>query len=157
MSEDYTDREGAYPEADLRDALEPHSVLDSTADDGRETLETEPNYPTLYLDGERFGQPDLLEEIERLQIEFDATVNGYQSEAQERGPLGWCNMAAIVLDRAEDTVKLLISTGDPRGAFSLTVRRMDDGRLMMYAPHPSDSALHESLTEIRPGAYEVGA
>jgi hypothetical protein len=116
------------------------------------------NVPTLYLDGDASHSFDVdTTELERVQLEFDATASGTQSEADERAPLGWCNSATIHLDREEDSVTVLISVGDPRGAFAFTVRRLQDGRLIMHTPYPGESMPHLGLTEIRPGTYEVGS
>src|SRR5262249_39058457 len=107
------------------------------------TEETTGNYPTLYVDGEPQSETDY--DLERVQVEFDATVNGYQTEADERAPLGWVNSATIHLDREDDAVHVLISVGDPRGAFAMTVRRLQDGRLVMHVPYPGEGMSHMPL------------
>lgn len=125
--------------------------------DDNDEPDEEPNYPTVYVDGtaltdENAGDPDL----ERVQIEFDATANGMQTEAQERAPLGWLNSATIHLDREDDACHVLISCGDPRGAFAMTIRRLDNGNLVMHVPYPRDSMLHMPLAEHHEGTYKVG-
>src|SRR5262249_40355346 len=84
---------------------------------------TEPNIPTLYVDGEAVAAYAELnrsndatfdpEELERVQVEFLDASNGVQSDAMARAPLGWCNSATIHLDRDDDAVHVLISVGDP--------------------------------------------
>lgn len=78
------------------------------------------------------------------------------------GPLSWANSAAVTLDPDEDSITVSISTGDPRGAFTMTIRRIPDdaptnaGALVMGVPYPGDPMPHEDLHPIRPGAYMVG-
>lgn len=117
--------------------------------------EPEGNYPVLYVDGDRLDDVDMLE-VDRVQVEFPAASNGMQSDAQERGPLGWCNSAAISLDRRDDAVTVSISVGDPRGAFAFTVRRLSDGRLVLHTPYPGEGMAHMQLREMHPGTYEIG-
>lgn len=118
----------------------------------------------------------------RVQVEWDAVANGYVSEGwtcddcgdhferwrdgQKHGrdehdetpanltkvsPLA--NSAAI--DWTGDDLTVTISTGDPRGAFVMTVRQMADGTKLLHVPHP-DTAHHETLTELHPGTYRIG-
>ena len=110
-------------------------------------------WPTLYVDGEiRFTNED---EFDRVQVEFDDVANGMLNDEQLKGPLAWCNSAAITLDREDDAVHVSISCGDPRGAFVMTIRRIE-GNLLMHVPHPGDSLLHEPLAEHHAGTYKVG-
>src|ERR1043165_3369626 len=44
----------------------------------------------------------------------------------ERNPLSWCNSATVSTDEADDAVTVSISVGDPRGAFTFTIRRVPD-------------------------------
>lgn len=80
----------------------------------------------------------------------------------QRVPLSWCNSAGIHTDVAEDSVTVTISVGDPRGAFTFTVRRIPDdaatngGRLLMHTPHPGESLPHAQLTPEHAGTYWVG-
>jgi len=102
-----------------------------------------------YFPGDDGGQ--------RIMYESDR-ANGYELS----GPLSWMNSAGISFDPDGDAVHLSVSTGDPRGAFTMTLRRIPDGdhpnagRVIMHAPHPDDSTPHESLREIHPGTYMVG-
>lgn len=119
----------------------------------------------------------------RVQVEWDGVTNGYVSDgwrctdcgetferwrdAQKHGrddhgarpanvehvdPLA--NSAAI--DWMGDDLTVTISTGDPRGAFVMTLRRLDDGTRLLHVPHPSNGLLHEELTELHPGTYKIG-
>lgn len=95
-------------------------------------------------------------ELERIQVSFPAAENGEQTEADEATPLGWCNSAAITLDRGDDAVHLTISVGDPRGAFCLTVRRLPSGELVMHVPYPDGTYMHMPLTALHAGTYRIG-
>jgi hypothetical protein len=81
----------------------------------------------------------------------------------ERVPLSWCNSAGIRLDESQDSVTVMISVGDPRGAFVFTVRRVPDdvdsdlaGQLVMYVPYPGEPAPHMPLSPLMDGTYLVG-
>jgi hypothetical protein len=81
----------------------------------------------------------------------------------ERMPLSWINSAGIVTSETDDSVTLLFSVGDPRGAFAVTVRRIPDdaepnlaGRLLVHLPHPGETMPHRPLTELHPGTFVVG-
>ena len=116
-----------------------------------EYLRTFPADITVEVDGARVhhdGQTDGT--VVRVAINEE----GYQHEAR---PLAWCNSAGIHLDTADDSVTVAISTGDPRGAFTMTIRRNLDGQIVMHVPHPSDGSLHEPLTPHHDGTYLVNA
>jgi hypothetical protein len=116
------------------------------------------NVPCVNVDGVTLGYEVLPEpyELDRVQVSFPDAENGYQTEAQEAAPLGWCNSAAVTLDRKEDSVTLSISVGDPRGAFTLTVRRLTDGTLVMDVPYPEETQLHRPLRQLHTGTYQIG-
>lgn len=94
-----------------------------------------------------------------VSIHNDSREQGYP--ADDSDPLSWLNSARVYLDPDDDAVTFSISTGDPRGAFVLVVRRIPDdapnnaGQLVMAVPHPGDSLLHAPLVELRPGTYIV--
>lgn len=69
-------------------------------------------------------------------------------------PCAWANSAAITVDPAEDSVTVAISVDDPRGAFTMTVRRID-GQLYLYIPHPDRGLQHTDMTPINAGAYRL--
>lgn len=78
-------------------------------------------------------------------------------------PVSWCNSAAIHADASDDSVTVSISVGDPRGAFTLTVRRVPDdadgdlaGHLIMHTPYAAQPAPHMALTPLHDGTYVVG-
>lgn len=81
----------------------------------------------------------------------------------ERIPLSWCTSAAIHADESEDSVTVSLSVGDPRGAFTFTIRRVPDdatsdlaGHLIMHTPYPSQPSPHLDLTPLHDGTYVVG-
>lgn len=133
-----------------------------SADRDEQAPDEEPgaNYPLVYVDGERVTGTDGRDyygedELERVQVSFPTKENGEQTEADEKAALGWINSAAITLDRGDDAVTLSISVGDPRGAFTLTVRRLPNGSLIMHVPHPGESFAHQPLKQLREGTYEI--
>lgn len=81
----------------------------------------------------------------------------------ERIPLSWCNSAVVRTDESEDSVTVSISVGGPRGAFSLTIRRVPDdvdsslaGHLIMHAPYAGQPLPHMELTPLHDGTFVVG-
>lgn len=81
----------------------------------------------------------------------------------ERIPLSWCNSAAVHTDESEDSVTVSISVGDPRGAFTFTIRRVPDdaegdlaGRLIMHTPYTGEPMPHAALTVLHEGTHVVG-
>lgn len=92
----------------------------------------------------------------------EAELEGDRASPIHR-PFSWANSAAISLDDSDESITVTISVGDPRGAFTFTVRRIPDdassdlaGRLIMHTPYPGEPIPHEKLTEIRPGTYLIG-
>jgi hypothetical protein len=82
----------------------------------------------------------------------------------ERMPLSWCNSAALHADESEDSVTVSISVGDPRGAFTFTIRRVPDdadtdlaGHLIMHTPYAAQPTPHMDLTPLRHGTHVVGS
>lgn len=76
--------------------------------------------------------------------------------------LSWVNSAGIHADPDEDSITVSISVGDPRGAFTFTVRRIPDdapnspGRLVLHTPYPGEPLPHAALTEHHPGTFLIG-
>lgn len=87
----------------------------------------------------------------------------------EVGPFAWCNSAAITLDPEDNAVHCSISVGDPRGAFTFTVRQIPTsyngdgtisnpdlaGKLIIHTPYPGEGLPHMETIELRPGTLEV--
>jgi len=106
---------------------------------------------------------DLVETVNGVESESDEPCCGDEHEP-ERVALSWCNSAAISVDEADDSVTVAISVGDPRGAFTFTVRRIPDdaagelaGRLVLHLPYSAQPAPHMPLTALHDGTYLVGA
>ena len=72
-------------------------------------------------------------------------------------PVNW---AGITTNTDDESVRVEISVGDPRGCLTMTVRRVrdDDGaeRLLLHVPHAGDSLPHVAMREIAPGTYQIG-
>lgn len=90
-------------------------------------------------------------------------VPGEGPHDPERIPLSWCKSAAVRTDESEDFVTVSISVGGPRGAFSLTIRRVPDdvdsslaGHLIMHAPYAGQPLPHTELTPLHDGTFVVG-
>ncbi len=118
--------------------------------------DTRPQGFAVAIDGDFIPDSNIYTDDGRTRIEIVG------DEDANTGPLAWANSASIILDPDDDAITVAISTGDPRGGFTMTIRRIPDGdhenagALVMHVPHPDDSTLHEDLHEFRPGAYFVG-
>src|SRR3954447_13603108 len=104
---------------------------------------------------------DLVETVDGIASESgDACPDEDDGEHEpERVPLSWCNSAAIQVDESDDSVTVSISVGDPRGAFTFTVRRVPDdatGKLVMHVPYPLQPSPHMTLNPLHEGTYLVG-
>jgi hypothetical protein len=84
-------------------------------------------------------------------------VMNQDGEYPQSAPLGWCNSASVRADADADTVTLAISTGDPRGAFVLEVRRNPEtGAILLHLPTTADALPHDGgLTELHTGTLAV--
>lgn len=73
----------------------------------------------------------------------DGSGDGDGPHSRERIAPSWVNCAGMSTDEKDDSVTVSISVGDPRGAFTFTVRRIPDnaesdlpGRLILHVPYP---------------------
>jgi hypothetical protein len=71
-------------------------------------------------------------------------------------PLTWLNSAAINPDPDENSVTVTLSVGDPRGAFAMTLRKVDD-KIYLHLPHQDMPSPHMPLSLVTPGTYRVGS
>jgi hypothetical protein len=78
-------------------------------------------------------------------------------------PLSWCRHAGVDIDESDDSVTAHICVGDPRGAFTFTVRRIPDdadsplaGRLLLHLPYPNAPMGHRPLMPLHDGTYLIG-
>jgi hypothetical protein len=69
--------------------------------------------------------------------------NTWELYTDKEFPLDWMNGAGVSFDSDYDSVTLWISTGDPRGAFTMDVRRLKDGRIIIMPP--TVDSMHEDL------------
>lgn len=148
----YTGDEGA------EDAYDVFSEIAEAYEEGYEDTLSEMNasspvQPEVTVDGREISPRDYPEGgHDETTVGVTLNENGaYPSQA----PLGWCNSARIVVSPEDDEVSVTISTGDPRGAFVMSVSRASDGRLLLYVPHEGMSTPHEDIREIHPGTFEV--
>lgn len=80
-----------------------------------------------------------------------------------RRTLAFANSAGIDVNESDDSVTVSISVGDPRGAFTMTVRRIPDsadgelaGKLILHVPHGSMPMSHMPLKQLHEGTYVIG-
>uniref|UniRef100_A0A6H2A5E0 Uncharacterized protein n=1 Tax=viral metagenome TaxID=1070528 RepID=A0A6H2A5E0_9ZZZZ len=93
-----------------------------------------------------------VDEDPSLRVSNPDAENGYNECS---GPLSWLNSAAIHVSSEEDAVSCYISVGDPRGAFTFTVRRTPDGELIIHMPHPDEGFAHMKTEFHHPGTLQV--
>lgn len=105
-----------------------------------------------------FGE-DLTEYIEDDHADINLTFpwdTDWETEEEEGGhipdeqsPLRWCNGAGIISDN--DSVRVWISTGDPRGAFVMTIYRCKNGEMRIELPYEGMGLAHEEIEKINDG------
>lgn len=147
-------------------------------------------FAALTVDGDPVGLSDDVPETARVELNPDApaylcrscgeelikTPHGFEDMSgeatceyaesghdPERIPLSWCNSADLHMDEMEDSITVSISVGDPRGAFTLTIRRVPDdvsselaGYLLMHVPYPGETTPHVELNPLHDGTHIVG-
>ena len=90
----------------------------------------------------------------------DEAAEDDDATAAAPAPTAPGNWAGVTIEPDEGTTQVEISVGDPRGCFTMTLRRVRDteGRthLFLRVPHPEDSTPHAPLREVYPGYYEIG-
>ncbi|MCM3883145.1 hypothetical protein [Frankia sp. R82] len=98
-----------------------------------------------------------------LPDDTDTGTDGSGPHTPERVALSWCNSAGIRSNETDDAITLSLSTGDPRGAFTLTIRRVPDdadsplaGRLLLHLPYPGEPMPHDALHPLHPGTFVIG-
>lgn len=107
---------------------------------------------TLYHESDAMGGPELDEDGNgTVRIVNDPAENGESVV----GPLSWLNSARITADPDDDAIHCVVSVGDPRGGFCFTVRRRDDGQLLIHVPHPGEGMAHEKTEALFPGTLIV--
>jgi hypothetical protein len=90
-----------------------------------ERCETAPEIPCPTCDGADESCPT---------CDGDGEVSG--PHEPETGPGTWCNSAAVTVDESEDSVTVSISVGDPRGAFTMTVTKVDRSGYCKHCNEP---------------------
>ncbi len=133
------------------------AASDAIATRAREVLAQYPVPVAVDVDGE-FVDLDDPEDVAGV-----AVVVNEDGDAHTARPLAWCNSARISLDPDDDEITVSISTGDPRGAFTMTVRRVPAdsdsqyaGRLVLHVPYAGMPLAHDTLSELHQGTYLIG-
>lgn len=67
----------------------------------------------------------------------------------------FANSAGIHVSNDGTELSVTISVGDPRGAFSMTVRKLPDGRMILHVPYADMPMGHRDLVEMHPGTFEI--
>lgn len=119
----------------------------------------------------RVGDEETLVEdtVTDVSVQFDDPYERAYVEAQDEGaedpeafveervdeqtPEAWCNAAGVSV--GDDQVRLWISTGDPRGAFSLLAYRTKDGEIRLEVPHEGMGFAHEDLEQVNDGLLVI--
>lgn len=102
-----------------------------------------------------------VEDFERVVVEPWATTDDDGVEISS-APLAWLNHASVYASEEEDSVTVMISVGDPRGAFEFSVRRIPAdadselaGKLIMHVPYPEKATPHVPVRDLHPGTYLI--
>lgn len=109
---------------------------------------------------EQYNGDDITEFIEddeggvSVELPWDMDWEAEEEEGggpapDDRSPLRWCNGAGATI--REDSVQVWISTGDPRGAFAMTIYCASNGELRIELPYEGMGFSHEDLEKINDG------
>jgi hypothetical protein len=135
-------------------------TIDGTDDaDGQATLVTSetPNVHVSFSgeEGARELECDECGVTESATEPGEQCPSGYDDEESPHiftpEPHAWLNSANVIV--GDDRVTVTLSVGDPRGAFAMTVERMDDGTLRLSVPTPTNPMPHMKLTPLASDGY----
>lgn len=76
-----------------------------------------------------------------------------EEHVNKQAPEAWCNGAGVRV--RDDDIQVWVSTGDPRGAFALTLYRTKDGEIRLELPHENMSLPHEELERVNDGLLVI--
>lgn len=76
-----------------------------------------------------------------------------EENVDKQAPEAWCNGAGVSV--SDDQVRVWISTGDPRGAFSLLAYRAANGEIRLEVPHEGMGLAHEDLEQVNDGLLVI--
>lgn len=124
----------------------------------------------VYIDGETVEE-SIGEDVETVSVEFDWDGSAecerddcreegehveecdYAGQRFAQGAEAFVNGAGVRV--GDDEVRVWISTGDPRGGFSMSVRRLADGRLVLHVPYAGMGWSHEDLYPLSEGTFQI--
>lgn len=155
------------------DECDPNGPQWDEGSDAADAEDTDTPGPAFTVSGFGFSKryppaPYLPDEEGRESLEFtnEYAANGYPQ--RDADPLGWFTRAGVEVNPDEDEVNFYISTGEPRGAITITARRLPDGRIIISGPdetgQPHEDYAHErergrtrwTLTRTIPAAGDEG-
>jgi hypothetical protein len=103
--------------------------------------------------GDRACKP---EDVSMHDPDFEPEVDELpNAEPIPRGCADIVNSASINFDDDHMECTVTISVGDPRGAFAMTIRRLNDGKLILHVPHEAEPLPHMPLHKLHEGTYEI--
>ena len=95
----------------------------------------------------------------RVSVTFDDPEERYYDDPEaleaidKTAVASWCTSAFIDVDGNE--LIFGFSTGDPRGGFVMTVRRLDNGQILIHVPHGGMTSAHEDLEPLHEGTLVI--
>lgn len=95
------------------------------------------------------------EDTELSACDPDQLDTGVDSATATPATIAPGNWIGFTTSPEKQETRVEISVGDPRGSFTMTVRRLDDGRLILHVPHPETAEAHMRTRELHPGTYEI--
>lgn len=94
-----------------------------------------------------------------VRVEFDNPEERYAEDPEALANIdqtaveSWANGAGVIVDGNQ--VQVWVSTGDPRGAFTMTLRRLDNGEIIIHLPYEGEGLPHEETRQISPGTLVI--
>lgn len=90
-------------------------------------------------------------DLEDVRISFPERTNGVDPDM----PLSWADHVYVQLDGDNDAIVVSIGLSPYKGGFRMTIRRKEDGTLLLHCPHPNEQLLHKPLTLNHEGTYII--
>lgn len=141
---EYAESDGTRECQHCRTRVELVSVKD---DSGKWTEQWEHN------DGKRECDPQL---VAMHDPDLDPDEDNLRvAEPISEGASEIVNSASLNFDDEHMGCTVTISVGDPRGAFAMTVRRLENGKLILHVPYEADPLPHMPLRKLHEGTYEI--
>tara|TARA_R100000353_G_scaffold11516_1_gene12189 strand:- start:390 stop:740 length:351 start_codon:yes stop_codon:yes gene_type:complete len=115
-------------------------------------METE-IYSLASINGKTDKYGELHGEAHEVSIQHPYIIDGHEHD--DKLHHSWLNWASITKSERYDELYLNVSIADPRGSIGITIRRTDDGELLLFTP-TEDEHGHVKIKKLGEGRFKLG-